>query len=513
MADNRFIPYAQHQEMLLPPNLDDMVPATHMVRVVNDVIDAIDTSALLDLYPGGGRSAYHPVMLLKVITYAYASGIYSSRKIAAASKESIFMLWLSGQTPLDHNTINRFRSDRIAPIFEEIFTQVVQLLSEHGYLDLNTYFLDGTKIEANANKYSFTWKKSTQYYSEALRKKVAEHLREIDALNTEEDELLGDHEPDSLSSDDIAEAARKINNRLKKKPKDKKLTKIKKLIESDWLPRMKNYEQQMATYGDRRNSFAKTDTDATFMRMKEDHMLNGQLKAGYNVEIGTNNQYICSYSLHQDRSDVGTLISHLEHFKDLFRYIPYRVCADAGYGSEENYTYLENEGSVAYVKYSFFHKEQKKAYRNDPFRKENMAYNSERDCYICPAGCEINFTDERHRKTANGYTTTIRRYGCSNCDGCSLRESCVRRGGKNKTLQVNATLDALQQKARELLLSEEGVKLRKRRSTDVETVFGNIKQNLKFKRFSLRGLEKVSLEWGWVALGHNMRKLSVAKAG
>jgi len=513
MPDNRFLPYAQSQMMLLPLSLDDMVPAGHMVRVISDVIDAIDTSALLALYPGGGRSAYHPVMLLKVITYAYASGIYSSRKIAAATKESVFMLWLSGQTALDHNTINRFRSERIAPIFEEIFTEVISLLAEHGYLDLDTYFLDGTKIEANANKYSFTWKKNTERYSEALRIKVKERLREIDELNAEEDALLGDDEPDELTSKDLEEAARKIDERLKKKPKDKELSKTKKLIAKDWLPRLKNYEEQASIYGPRRKSFSKTDTDATFMRMKEDPMLNGQLKAGYNVEIGSSDQYICSYSLHQNCNDAPTMISHLTHFEKLFGKLPVRICADAGYGSEENYDFLQTEGSSAFVKYAYFHKEQKRAYKNNPFRQENMAYNPDKDCYICPAGNILDFEKVTQRKTNNGYQTSSRIYSCNNCEGCSLRSRCIHGKSSRKTITVNFRLKEFQRQAKDLLISAEGKELRHRRATDVETVFGDIKQNMKFKRFSLRGLKKVSLEWGWVALGHNMRKLQLAQVG
>ena len=301
MPDKRFIAYSQHQDMLLPPNLDEMVPADSMARIVSDVIDALDTSALLELYPGGGRSAYHPVMLLKVITFAYASGIYSSRKIAAASRESVYFLWLSAQTPLDHNTINRFRSERIAPIFEEIFSEVVLLLAQNGHLDLDSYFLDGTKIEANANKYSFTWKKSTERYRTRLREQISDHLEEIDRLNEQEESLLGDKEPEDISSDDILEAARRINERLKKNPKDKELKKTYKKINDNWIPRLKKYEQQSEIYGKDRNSYSKTDTDATFMRMKDDHMRNGQLKAGYNVQIGTSNQFILSYSLHNNR--------------------------------------------------------------------------------------------------------------------------------------------------------------------------------------------------------------------
>ena len=509
MPDKRFIPYVQNQEMLLPPNLDEMVPADHMVRTISSVIDAIDTSTLLDLYPGGGRSAYHPTMLLKVVTFAYASGIFSSRKIAQASKESVYFLWLSGQTTLDHNTINRFRSKRIAPLFEEIFTEVVMLLSEHGYLDLDTYFLDGTKIEANANKYSFVWKKNTARYSEALRKRIAEHLEQIDKLNEEEEALLKDKETEDITSKDIENVAEKINRRLKKAPKDKNLKKVARKISADYLPRLKKYESQAKTFGNNRGSYAKTDTDATFMRMKEDHMLNGQLKAGYNAQIGTNNQFVLAYSIHQDRSDSLTLPAHLAHFKSHFDTLPKKICADAGYGSEENYTLLEKDNVCAFVKYNMFHKEQKRTYRtkNKSYKAKDFIYDKASDSYLCPEGKSLHFDRVRTSKTATGYLTSSRVYICTDCHTCPARSKCIQQSGKQRQLWVNEERIRLQNQAKELLTSEEGLALRKRRATDVETVFGNIKQNYGFRRFSMRGIEKVSLEWGWMMMGHNMRKL------
>jgi len=515
MADKRFIPYVQNQVMLLPPDLDNMVPKDHMVRVINNVIDVIDTSALLSLYPGGGRSAYHPVMLLKVVTFAYASGIFSSRKIAAASKESIYFLWLTGQTTLDHNTINRFRSERIAPLFENIFTEVVSLLANHGHLDLDTYFLDGTKIEANANKYSFVWKRSATYYSDNLRKKVADHLEQIDKLNDEEEALLGDKEVEDITSSDIEEVARRINQRLKKSPKDKNLKKAAKKIESDYLPRLKKYEDQIAMCGEGRYSYAKTDTDATFMRMKEDHMLNGQLKAGYNAQIGTNNQFVLAYSIHQDRSDSVTLSHHLSHFKDQFGKMPERICADAGYGSEENYALLEESDVEAYIKYNMFHKEQKHRYktRTKSYKFADFSYCTDTDSYTCPEGQVLTFEREAIRKTTTGHKTTSRIYRCSDCASCPVKTKCIQKGASTRQLWVNIERIRLQEKAKALLVSNEGIDLQKRRATDVESVFGNTKHNHRFRRFSMRGIEKVSLEWGWMMLGHNMRKLQAQMAG
>ncbi|MEW6889930.1 transposase, partial [Trueperella pyogenes] len=155
--------------MLLPPDIEQLIDQDALVRVVDGIVDHIDRELIDGLYPGGGAPAYDPVMMLKLVMYCYASGIYSSRQIAQATKKDLHAMWLTGLQPISHNTINRFRSSRIEPVFEQIFTQVVQLLPDRGYIDLSTYFLDGTKIEANANKYSFVWSKSTVRYKTNLQ--------------------------------------------------------------------------------------------------------------------------------------------------------------------------------------------------------------------------------------------------------------------------------------------------------------------------------------------------------
>lgn len=231
MSKPVFKPCRQHQPMLLPPDLSDLIDTNHLVRIVDSIIDSIDTSELYALYPGGGTSAYDPKMLLKVIIYAYTVDIYLSRKIERATKENIHFMWLSGMAPLDHMTINRFRSERIRPAFESIFTQVVELLATKGLVTLETYFLDGTKIETNATKYTFVWKKATEGYQEKLRAKVRAHLEEIDRINEEEDRLAEVlPKPEEVSAEDIAEVVRRINEKLKARPKDKELKRASKTI-------------------------------------------------------------------------------------------------------------------------------------------------------------------------------------------------------------------------------------------------------------------------------------------
>lgn len=510
-----FKEYHQNQIRLLPVDLNDLIPQGHMVRVVDRAIDSMDMSVLYARYPGGGSSAYHPVMMLKVLVYAYASGIYSSRKIAKATRENIYFMWLTGSQVLDFMTINRFRGERLKGIMEEIFAEVVSLLNREGYISLEQYFLDGTKIEANASKYSWVWGKNTQRYKKALQEKVAEHFRRIEELQRQEDEEYGDKDlPETgngkeIDSEAIKETAKRINERLKKEPENRELKKAQKAIEKDYLPRMQKYEHQEEVL-EKRRSYSKTDTDATFMRMKEDHMRNGQLKPGYNVQTGTENQFVTGYSIHRRPGDTSCMKEHLKGLKRQLGKLPKAIIADAGYGSEENYDYLTEEKVESYVKYNTYDREKSRKWRKDVLRVQNWLYLSDSDEYVCGYGRYLSFVYERQQRSDNGYQSTVRVYECEDCTGCPYRERCVKRVGEdaNRRIYVNRHLEEHKQKARQQLNSETGQEMRRKRPIEVESVFGDIKGNFSVRRFLLRGLEKVTTEWGLYCIGHNMRKLA-----
>jgi transposase len=292
-----FKPYLQHQIVLLPADISTLIPENHMVRVVDRAIESMNTKPLFDRYPGGGSSAYNPVMMLKVVVYAYADKIYSSRQIAKATRENINFMWLTGNVQLDFMTINRFRSERLKGIIDDIFSEVVELLLKERYIKFEQYFLDGTKIEANASKYSWVWGKNTKRYKENLKKKVSEHLAAIDIMEQEENREYADEDlPEMgnskpINSQSIREAVAKIDEQLAQTtPAEKTLKKAKKAFEKDYLPRMEKYEKQEEIL-EERSSYSKSDTSATFMRMKEDHMKNGQLKPGYREPICNRVQY------------------------------------------------------------------------------------------------------------------------------------------------------------------------------------------------------------------------------
>ena len=538
-----FKEYEMNRIQLLPPSIDSLIPDNHMVRVVNKLINDLKLDFLIEKYEGGGTSAYHPQMLLKVIIYSYTQRIFSGREMAKQLRENINYIWLSGGNRPDFRTINRFRSITMKNEVEKVFSEVIHLLIEYKYIKLENYFLDGTKIEANANKYTFVWKKSTEKYNKSLQEKIKELLKSIDEIGVlEEKQYKGEDYPEVtapvIESSKITDVSKQLNEELNSKPKsedcdkdidsdtlsgklkeikekadpsNKILSKAEKLIEKDYLPRLEKYEKYMEIL-DKRNSFSKTDTDAIFMRMKEDHMKNGQLKAGYNIQIGTENQFIVGYSIHQKPGDTTCLIPHLEKLKEsLGEKMPENIIADAGYGSEENYEYLGENKLGNYVKYNMFHKEDTKKYKNDIYKSANFKYNKTEDTFNCPTGKKMEFLYEKEEKTENGYTSNLRHYKCESCVDCAVKELCTKAKG-DRIIQVNFNLIEHRKKVKENLWSEKGIGLRKQRSVDVEPVFGMIKGNRHFKRFLLRGIEKVNVEWGIIAIAHNIMKLITENA-
>jgi hypothetical protein len=402
---------------------------------------------------------------------------------------------------------------------EVVFGEVLQYLIEGGYVTLENYFLDGTKIEANANKYKWVWAKSTAKYKARLQEKIQELLVNIEAENDAEQEAYGDKdleevgggnkEGGGIDSEALQKRIERLNERLADKMKNKKdaTTQAMRTLQEDYLPRQKKYEEQEKILGGR-NSYAKTDHDATFMRMKEDAMLNGQLKPGYNVQIGTENQFVVGFSIHQKTNDMNVLIPHLNQVQERLGHLPRTVIADAGYGSEENYAYLERSGIEGYVKYPLFSKQQKRSWRKQRFRVDNWEYDPTQDEYICPNQQRLIFMGTRHRITDHGYRTSFRVYECGSCAYCPLKPQCTKAVG-NRRIEINLTLNRYQQQAREKLVSDQGRRLRSRRCVEVETVFGRIKQDWGFRRFTLRGMEKVKTEWGLLCIAHNIAKLAV----
>lgn len=507
----RFKDYNQNQTILLPYSFDDLIPEKHPVRVIDQVVDSLNIQPLLKAYSKEGNPGYHPKMLLKVMLYGYMTNIYSSRKIELALRENINFMWLSSMTIVDHNTINRFRSDKLKDSFKEIFKQVVLMLANEGLITLKNIYTDGTKIEAQAGRYTFVWGNSIKTNKSKMLTQLEELWNYAQSIDNDDEPNPEPNQFKEISKEVIQKTVAQIDAKLSGNDKASSKAKAKlRYIKNNFVTNLEKYEQQEAILGNR-NSYSKTDTEATFMRMKEDHMQNGQLKPAYNTQISTENQIIVHYTTHQNPTDTKTLKPHLADFEqtygeEIFNELE-TITADAGYGSEENYDALEDKGITAYIKYNTFEKEQDKNYqkKHKTFSKENLYYNQEEDYYVCPIGQKMHKTHQSQKNTEAGYEQNLSHYQAQNCQGCPLRSQCFKAKG-NRSIERNHNLERHKQKTRELLLSEIGIQKRKQRSADVEPVFAQLKHNNGFRRFTLKGIKKVDLEFGLMAIAHNLRK-------
>ena len=490
--------------MIFPPSLDELIPSNHVVRIVSAVIDRLDISGILSTYRGGGNSCFDPRMMLKVLIYAYLNNIYSSRKIERMLAENICFMWLSGMSRPDYRTINYFRGKRLKTGIDNVFTQVVELLHQEGLVTLNVQYVDGSKVESSANKYTFVWKKSVEKFDARLKQKTDALLKQIEerhAIECEEETSSGE-----LTVEDFSERLERIGEKIDESGLNKQEAKIIKKIKEESIPKMEEYREHLEIMGER-NSYSKTDHDATFMRMKEDHMMNGQLKPGYNVQISTENQFITHYGIFQRPTDTLTYITYQKAFRDRYGRFSEANVADSGYGSEENYKFMTDNGIVPYVKFNMFHVEQKKKYRDNPFLLQNLFYNEKDNYYVCPMGQHMDFIREEKHYTESGFEQTVSIYRARRCHGCPLRAKCHKAKG-NRTIEVNHRLNAYKDMVRNLLTSEEGLMHRSRRPIEPEAVFGHIKANDMFKRFRLKGLSGTNIEFGLKAIAHNLKKMS-----
>lgn len=509
MAKLQFKNEPSNSPELFPENIFDRIPQGHPVRLVKKVVEGLNINHILKHYKTGGAPAYHPRTMIKILFYSYLSNIYSCRKIAKALNENIHFMYIAGNSTPDFRTINDFRGKILKEHIKELFAEVVKLLVEEGYVSLDIQYIDGTKIEATSNKYTFVWRGSVEKYKERLEQKIKGILQDIEAsIQSDNQEINQEELPKEIDSEVLKAKLAQINRRLSE-PTKKQEKEIQKL-QKEHLPKLEKYENDLRIMGDR-NSYSKSDTDATFMRMKDDHMQNGQLKPAYNTQISTENQFITHVSIHQTPGDTTTLESHLNSFEQQYQKQSKELCADAGYGSEENYEMLENKGIAAYVKYNYFHKEQTKKQKENPFLPQNMFYNSKEDYYVCPMGQKMTKVRIGKRTSSNGYESEVAYYQAQRCEGCPLRTLCHRSKG-NRKIEVNYRLNELKSQARKLLNSERGHYHRSKRPIEVEAVFGQLKSNNNFNRFTFRGLEKVEMEFLLMALGHNFRKWSSKQA-
>lgn len=273
---------------------------------------------------------------------------------------------------------------------------------------------------------------------------------------------------------------------------------------NDLAPRKRSYEDHYSKL-DNRNSYSKTDPDATFMRMKEDHMKNGQLKPGYNIQVGTENGFVVTFGVYPNPTDTRTLIPQLEKYKTQYNQYPENIVADKGYGSLENYTELESKEIEAYIKYPHWELEKKKRSKKYKYRSWKFEYDETKNELICPEKKVLRFIHGRTRIKGNGRQETFGVYQCSDCDQCSERESCT--SCEFRSVEFNKDRWRLYNKARERLKTENGWQLYRKRGPEVETVFGEIKGNRGFRRFQSFGTQNINCEWGIHMISYNIKGL------
>ena len=514
MPENlHFRSYDPDQTLLFPQRIDRDIPKDDPVRILKSVIESLDLSGFKKLYHERGRSPYHPKMMLMVILYSYMNNVYSCRKIEKLLYRDIYYIWLSGYQKPDFATINRFRN-RVKNEIGHIFTLLVLILVEKGFVTLEVEYLDGTKIESKANKYTFVWRKSVERNREKLLEKIRVLLQQINEQMAQD--KAADVDILELTPQTLCEISKEFKEALGSEPEAKtKEEKAAQRGKNKMFKELERHGEKLAEYNSRleqmegRNSISKTDPSATFMRMKEDAMCNGQTKPGYNLQISSENQFITDFALFPNPTDTLTFIPFLGSFPGRYGRFPKRVVADSGYGSEENYRFMDEAGIEGFVKYNRFHLEHRPRYKPDTFHPDSLYYNEEGDYYICPMGQRMSRTGTLQTRTEGGYISQSACYRAIRCKGCPLRCLCYKAKAKanQRTIRVNHRLNAYKRKACELLTSEEGIKERGRRCIEPEAVFGQMKSNMAYRRFRHMGKDKVVMDFTFFAIAFNIKKL------
>lgn len=512
MPENfHFRSYDPDQTLLFPQRIDRDIPKDDPVRILKSVIESLDLSGFKKLYHERGRSPYHPQMMLMVIVYSYMNNVYSCRKIEKLLYRDIYYIWLSGYQKPDFATINRFRN-RVKNEIGHIFPLLVLILVEKGFVTLEVEYLDGTKIESKANKYTFVWRKSVERNREKLLEKIRVLLQQINEQMAQD--KAADVASLELTPQTLCEISKEFKEALGSAPEAKtKEEKAAQRGKNKMFKELERHGEKLAEYNSRleqmegRNSISKTDPSATFMRMKEDAMCNGQTKPGYNLQISSENQFITDFALFPNPTDTLTFIPFLGSFPGRYGRFPKRVVADSGYGSEENYRFMDEAGIEGFVKYNRFHLEHRPRYKPDTFHPDSLYYNEEGDYYICPMGQRMSRSGTVQTRTEGGYISESACYRAIRCKGCPLRCLCYKAKANQRTIRVNHRLNAYKRKACELLTSEEGIKERGRRCIEPEAVFGQMKSNMAYRRFRHMGKDKVVMAFTFFAIAFNIKKL------
>ena len=489
-------------QVVLPLDLGICIDKEDFVFTLAEICESLNYNKLFETYVRAWRKL-NPITLFEIVLFAYMERKFSSHQIVKCCRTDIRFMWLlNGEPAPSVATVKRFLSERLGEVIEDLFYQFVEKLYEMGEVKYQNLFVDGTKIEANANKYTFVWKKAVEKNLVKLNKKIENTLPVI----CERYGLANDASLEDCYNVLILQAQWISLTFAHGKGKHK--TQLQRDIEEleGYIEKKKEYLVHLGRMRGR-NSYSKTDVDATFMHMKEDYMRNGQLKPGYNIQIGVEGEYIVGIGAFSNRTDVQTLIPFLNRIRSHSRRRFERIIADAGYESRENYLYLEENGQESFIKPTNYEISKTRKYKANPYSVENMKYDEKNDTYTCADGDILFFAYEKTEKTANGYEVQTRYYRNHSCEGCPHAGKCHRSQRGFREIKVSPDFVKQRQRSLENITTEEGTRLRVNRSIQVEGAFGIIKQDFGFKRFLMRGKRNIETQFFLLAFAFNVEKL------
>lgn len=489
-------------QLFLPIDFEIKIAENDPVRKLVEICEELDYTELYKRYVRKWRKV-SPETLFELVVFGYMQKRYSTRQIEEACRTDIRFMWILQNEPVpDHSTIDRFLDKRLADVIEDLFYQLVDKLYALGEVRFKNMFVDGTKLEANANRYTFVWKKAVATNLKKLEAKIEAQLPVIAARYGMASWVSAEEAFEALYSHAQMMRIEFVHGSGKRK------TQLQKDIEfiGEFTEKKAEYLEHLGKMKNR-NSYSKTDTDATFMRMKDDYMRNGQLKPGYNMQIGVESEYIVACGAFSNCTDVQTLIPFLERFFSRTGRRMEQIIADAGYESSENYMYLEEHGQKSFIKPTNYEISKTRKYKADRYSIEHMRYDEDSDYFICENGEILRFYREETKRTVNGYETHIRYYRNDSCEGCPHFGKCHRSKRGFREIAVNQKFLCHRRQSLDNIVSDEGVLLRVNRSIQVEGAFGVLKQDYSFRRFMFRGKRNIEMQFFLLAFAFDIQKL------
>ncbi len=503
------------KQLKLPIEIEKKIDFSDPIYSFCEIVDLIDLSEFIAVKGcKTGRPKYSYTKMFKIILFSFMeNGYVSLRKIEKSCKTDIRYMWiLDDMKAPSFVTIGNFIRENLTDNIERIFTRINKIIFEKEHVDLEHVYIDGTKIEANANKYSWVWKKSCIKNRDKIFEKITKLIEEMNTLDLQFidikiekrneyaieylEEVLEEYV--QICSIDVNKFAHGKGSR-----KSNHQRKYEKL--NEYIQKLKDYSKHIEICGEKRGSYSKTDNGATFMRIKRDYMGNDQLLPAYNMQIAVCDEYIATVDVKQYASDTDCFIPLMEKFNKQYEKYPKYPVADAGYGSFNNYIYCEIKGMEKFMKFTMFEKETKdEKYRNNPYKPVNFKQD-EKGNLICPNNKRFNFKDEQHIK-GNNYGRTEEIYECEDCKDCKHKEKCCPRAKNNRVISLNRELTTIHKEVMSNLNSVQGALLRMNRSIQAEGTFGIIKWDKSYKKTRRRGLNNVTLEFTLIACGFNLYK-------